>query len=209
MTAIRELFEQATQLWLAGGWCMAPIALVGAVMFGLGTHMYLRLREKGFEDLPEERWRRWVKVAEAREGRVGELLDVVTGSASLAHLAAAFAEVRATEVAPFRRELRLMKVCINTAPLLGLLGTVTGMLATFHALGTGSGGEQTMALVAQGISEALITTETGLVVALPGVFFQHVLVRKHERYEAFLARLETVCAQRLHRALHARPKQAS
>ena len=89
-------------------------------------------------------------------------------------------------------------------PLLGLLGTVTGMLTTFGALATGSGGEKTMSLVASGISEALITTETGLVVALPGLFFQYVLARKHERYKAFLAHLETTCTQSLFKRLRAR-----
>jgi biopolymer transport protein ExbB len=95
-------------------------------------------------------------------------------------------------------------VCISAAPLLGLLGTVTGMLATFEALASGSGGEQTMALVAKGISEALITTETGLVVALPGVFFSYQLGRKFERYQAFLAHVETVATQHLYRELKKR-----
>ena len=92
-----------------------------------------------------------------------------------------------------------MKVCVTAAPLLGLLGTVMGMLTTFGALASGSGGEKTMAMVAGGISEALITTETGLVIALPGLFMQYQLARKYERYKAFLAHLETVCTQGVHR----------
>jgi len=94
-----------------------------------------------------------------------------------------------------------MKICVGVAPLLGLLGTVTGMLATFEALASGSGGDKTMELVAKGISEALITTETGLVVALPGVFYQHLLARKYDQYKAFLAHLETVCTQTQYRKL--------
>ena len=94
-----------------------------------------------------------------------------------------------------------MKICIGVSPLLGLLGTVTGMLTTFSALATGSGGEKTMGLVAQGISEALITTETGLVLALPGLFFQYHLSRQHERYKSFLAHLETIYTQKLYKKL--------
>ena len=71
------------------------------------------------------------------------------------------------------------------------------MLATFKGLAEGSGGEKTMDLVAGGISEALITTETGLLIALPGLFFQYHLSRQSERYDAFLARLETACTQYL------------
>ena len=52
-----------------------------------------------------------------------------------------------------------------------------------------------MDLVAGGISEALITTETGLIVALPGLFLQYYLARERERYDAFLARLESACGK--------------
>ena len=84
---------------------------------------------------------------------------------------------------------------VSTAPLLGLLGTVTGMLATFYALAEGSGGQQTMDMIAAGISEALITTETGLIIALPGLFFQFRLSREKDMYATYLARLETACMQ--------------
>ena len=110
-----------------------------------------------------------------------------------------FEELRGREIRPFERDLRLMRVCVSAAPLVGLLGTVTGMLATFGALASGSGGDKTMGLVAEGISEALITTETGLLIALPGLFMQYQLARKHERYKAFLAHLESVCTQTLFR----------
>jgi biopolymer transport protein ExbB len=132
------------------------------------------------------------------------LLDFVTGGTSIRDTAVFFEELRTTEIAPFERDLRVMRICVSAAPLLGLLGTVTGMLATFGALSTGSGGEKTMGLVAGGISEALVTTETGLVIALAGLFFQYQLARKHERYKAFLAHLETVCTQNLHRKLRNR-----
>jgi hypothetical protein len=75
------------------------------------------------------------------------------------------------------------------------------MLATFGALASGSGGEKTMGLVAEGISEALITTETGLIIALPGLFFQYLLSRKLEGYKLFLAHLETICTQKLYKKL--------
>ena len=65
------------------------------------------------------------------------------------------------------------------------------------ALSEGSGGDQTMSAIAGGISEALVTTMTGLVIALPGLFFQYVLGRKFAEYRYFLDRLETMCRQRL------------
>ncbi|HXV76729.1 MAG TPA: MotA/TolQ/ExbB proton channel family protein, partial [Candidatus Polarisedimenticolaceae bacterium] len=125
------------------------------------------------------------------------------GATDLKEVAVRFAELDSTELAPFDRDLRFMRRAVSTAPLFGLLGTVTGMLATFAALATGSGGDKTMDLIAGGISEALITTETGLVIALPGLFFQFHLTRMRDRYEAFLAHLETVCTQRFYRRLRA------
>lgn len=204
-----QLCQQAFIIWKAGGWCMPPIGLAALVMFALGVHVYLRLGEKQFLSISEKKWRQWIDHPEERKGPIGEMLDFVAGGNTLQKMSTYFEELRTSEIAPFERDLRVMRICITVSPLLGLLGTVTGMLATFGALASGSGGEKTMALVAKGISEALITTETGLVIALPGIFFQYQLARKFERYKAFLAHLETVCAQKLYKSLHSRHNEIS
>ncbi|MEP9409830.1 MAG: MotA/TolQ/ExbB proton channel family protein [Candidatus Brocadia sp.] len=176
---------------------MAALAANALVLFGLGMHLSLKLKGKGFRFVPEKTWRRWIDHPDEREGPIGVLLDFVTSGNSLRQIATLFQELRTTEIALFERDLRVMKICVSASPLLGLLGTVTGMLTTFGALASGSGGEKTMSLVAGGISEALITTETGLVIALPGLFFQYHLARQCERYKSFLAHLETICTQKL------------
>lgn len=196
-------WDEVAKIWIDGGWCMPLLAALAMITFAVGIHVNLRLSGKRYKDVPEALWKRWVDVPTRREGAIGELLDNVAGAASVKEQATAFAEIRATELAPFQRDLRVMKVCVAAAPLLGLLGTVTGMLQTFAALATGSGGDQTMALVAKGISAALITTETGLVIAIPGLFFRYLISRRFEEYRAFLAHLETVCTQKLHRRLRA------
>jgi biopolymer transport protein ExbB len=198
------LLGQAYAIWMDGGWAMPFIALTSLVLFAVGMSVWLRLLGKGHRGVPERTWRHWIENPEERRGKIGRLLDRVTGVDSAQAAQSAFTELRAIELVPFERDLRVMKVCISAAPLLGLLGTVTGMLATFGALASGSGGEKTMAMIAGGISEALITTETGLVVALPGLFFQYQLVRRHQGYRAFLAHLETVCTQAFHRKAHLR-----
>ena len=71
------------------------------------------------------------------------------------------------------RNLTLIKIISVVAPLLGLLGTVTGMINTFQAItlfGTGD-----PKLMAGGISQALVTTVLGLVVAIPTVFLYTLL----------------------------------
>jgi biopolymer transport protein ExbB len=198
---LSTLWEQATVIWLSGGWAMIAIASTAFVMFALGINIWLRLHQKGFLSVNEKTWRKWINHPELRRGPIGKLLDFITGANSLKETEVFLEELQMTEVRPFERDLKVMKICVSVAPLLGLLGTVTGMLATFAALSTGAGGDKTMGMVAKGISEALITTETGLVIALPGMFFQYQLVRKHEQYKAFLAHLETVCNQKLYKKL--------
>ncbi|MCD4779438.1 MAG: MotA/TolQ/ExbB proton channel family protein [Candidatus Omnitrophica bacterium] len=194
-----SFWKQAFSLWLSGGWGMIAIAVIALVQFGLGAHVYLKLKEKGFQSVPEKVWRHWIDHPTEREGPIGELLNSVTGGKSIKQTTILFEELQKTEVASFDRDLRFMKTCVSAAPLLGLLGTVTGMLATFGALAAGSGGEKTMGMVAGGISEALITTETGLVIALPGLYFQYQLAREHDRYKFFLAHLQTVWTQKIFR----------
>lgn len=204
----QDLWEQAREIWAAGGWAMSAIAVIALTIFGLGVHVSLRLRSKGFRAVSEETWRGWIRRPSERRGAIGDILDFLDGAATVKEVADRFKKLRVSQVQPFARDLRVMKIFVSAAPLVGLLGTVTGMLATFEALSSGSGGEKTIAMVASGISEALITTETGLVIALPGLFFQYQLARKFERYKSFLAHMESVIAQSVERGRRARMRES-
>ncbi len=81
----------------------------------------------------------------------------------------------------------LLQILVTTAPLLGLLGTVTGMLATFQGLNEGNG--NTLDLVAAGISEAMITTETGLVIAIPASLLVLLIGSRIQSVETTLLRI--------------------
>jgi biopolymer transport protein ExbB len=201
---LNTLWDEASAIWISGGWAMIAIATIALVMFAMGTHIHFKLKNTGFQSVSEKTWRRWIDRPAERKGPIGALLDFVTGGTSINDTKVRCEQVRTTETTPFERDLRVMKICVSAAPLVGLLGTVTGMLATFGALATGSGGDKTMGLVASGISEALITTETGLVIALPGLFFQYQLSRRYQRYKAFLAHLENACTQNLYRKIRER-----
>ncbi len=209
LAELQDLWSQALTLWRSGGWAMFAIAGIALVMFGVGVHIGFSLRDTGLGSVSERTWRGWLDRPDERRGPIGELLDAVSAETRLSELTTRFAEERATRVAPFERDLRVMRVCVSAAPLVGLLGTVTGMLATFRALAEGSGGDKTMALVAGGISEALVTTETGLVIALPGLFLLYHLTRRFEVYKAFLGHVETVCTQKLHRSDSAGRRRAA
>jgi len=73
----------------------------------------------------------------------------------------------------------LAGVMAATAPLLGLLGTVTGMVTTFQVITLY--GNQNPVLMADGISEALITTQSGLVIAFPLILFKQRLEEQIKR----------------------------
>ena len=105
----------------------------------------------------------------AMRGGIALMIRVATqntrnGAAPRAAFAACQAECRNY----MGRDLTILAVLTALAPLLGLLGTVMGMIDTFDAVAAIGG--DTGARVADGISQALITTQFGLVVAVPGVF---------------------------------------
>ena len=71
------------------------------------------------------------------------------------------------------QRINYLNVVGNLAPMLGLLGTVQGMIYAFAALGTTAAGAAQQAMLALNISMALLTTAAGLVVAVPAVGFFH------------------------------------
>jgi biopolymer transport protein ExbB len=94
-----------------------------------------------------------VKAGLLRVGRTREELELALQDAS------------AHELANLERGLPILATVAMIAPLLGFLGTVTGMINSFEALA--SVGLNNPAAVAKGISEALITTAAGLMIAIP------------------------------------------
>src|SRR5690625_1230169 len=78
---------------------------------------------------------------------------------------AAFSEASLLEEARLSRGLRPLATIAQVAPLLGLLGTVTGMILSFAEIASQSAGNP--ALMALGIRQALVTTAAGLIVAIP------------------------------------------
>lgn len=88
----------------------------------------------------------------------------------------------------FRRQRLLIGAMIAAAPLLGLLGTVAGMVRTFESLA--AHGARSVEGLASGISEALLNTEAGLVVAIPGVLVLYGAHRLMQKGLQDLVRLE-------------------
>ena len=90
----------------------------------------------------------------------------------------------------FRQQRVVLGAMIAAAPLLGLLGTVSGMMKTFNSLAERVG-EKSMEGLAHGISEVLVATESGLAVAIPALLLVYLAHRMVHRSTQELNQLET------------------
>ncbi len=102
----------------------------------------------------------------------------------------------AHEASLLSANMRILGAVANLAPMLGLLGTVIGMIKAFDVIsqhGTGSPG-----MVASGISEALITTAAGLVIGIPSLAFYHFL---RGRVDKFIYEMEDVAIELMEKVI--------
>jgi len=101
------------------------------------------------------------------KGKITELTDLalISDEVSLFEL---------NRLAWIKRRIPVLSVLLALAPLSGLFGTVTGMLNTFAGLANATASKP-IDSISSGISEALITTQVGLLIAIPGLFLFHYL----------------------------------
>jgi len=183
-----ELFVRFVELMNAGGWVMW-------VLFGLNLFLWYGL---GYRALLLRRGtrgnvRRLIEKHEKRSDQqeLRGLLDKAVADALEAASDARAIGVNVRKhidgaLMPYYSDVKkygvLVKTIVILAPLIGLLGTVDGMIETFDALQSSSMFSQGTS-ISGGISKALFTTELGLVVAVPGLIFGRVLDLKANRYE--------------------------
>jgi len=102
---------------------------------------------------------------------------------SLSHmesLSNAFFRASSQELARYQQGMATLDTCITAAPLLGLLGTVTGMMRTFGSLGTGDIGAAA-GQITGGVAEALIATMCGLGIAILCLFPYNIMNARTEQ----------------------------
>ncbi len=138
------------------------------------------------------------KIAEAKTicDEHGSYLAIVISS-GLSHFGSmlgfydmqtAMQEASERELSRLYRKLEYLSFIAATAPMLGLLGTVTGMIASFNQIAISDGAAKPSQL-ADGISEALVTTCLGLIIAIPTMFFVSFF---RNRIDSYVAEAETV-----------------
>lgn len=154
-----NLFWQTVDYLSQGGWIMGPLVAVSVAMWVLIVDRLSEFRQLS-------------------KGGLGQLLEDDFKREHSGHPALdreILMEVALRLRRRLDRRLSLIAVLAAIAPLLGLLGTVLGMIETFDVIAMfGTGNARAMA---GGISVALITTQTGLLVAIPGLLMSNRLSR--------------------------------
>ncbi|MBN9693794.1 MAG: MotA/TolQ/ExbB proton channel family protein [Verrucomicrobia bacterium] len=195
---MESMFLKIWKSWVDGGSIMIPLALVAVALYAGGLNLLAYLKRRRFTPSSEAQMREWVAHPEKAEGEVGEIIRYTQdGVRSLNDVSKRFEEVIAAKIPEVDRRLVFLNVLVAAAPLLGLLGTVMGMLVTFKAIAQGGG--KTVDAMADGISQALITTEMGLLIALPGMFLAYQIRRRRNEYVGFLASLESISLRHFRR----------
>ena len=192
-----ELIILTKALFVAGGVVMPPLVLcILLLWYGLGYRFWVMKEPKsmGVRDMLkyyQEHADKPAKDIIARATRQGIALKKKGVKNLRRHLDAAFYEYE-REIGKFSV---LIRVVILISPLLGLLGTVIGMIETFDSLATMTLHSQSGG-IAGGISQALFTTQMGLTVAIPGLLAHSILIRKQRQIEQDLSQVkDLLCHQ--------------
>lgn len=206
--------ESLWRLFRKGGYVMPAILVASIVALAFAIERGVALRSsvqtpRGLaEDVASRLSRGGTGAAAALvEGRDGALPKVL--AATLGRLSdgrAGMEEAASAEsyraLYELRRNVRPIGIVASVAPLMGLLGTVLGMIKAFDvASGGGLGRGQELA---RGIAEALLTTGAGLIVAIPALVAYHYF---RARAEDFTRRSEADAASFIDRALASRARK--
>jgi biopolymer transport protein ExbB len=207
MTDLLELIRQ-------GGWIMYPIGLFSVVGLTIAIERMFALRRALVIDpevvklvdafdgdtSPEQA----LKACRQRGGAYARIIEEVIRARNLSHgqVIETMHATGRTQLGMLERGLTVLEIIASTSPLLGLLGTVLGMVAVFNAItAQGLGNPQ---VLSDGISKALVTTVAGLIVAIPALACHSWLSRRvddlgtemQERATGFIAKLVTLRGER-------------
>jgi len=172
----------------AGGLMMLPIILCSIIATGIIIERlyYLRLPKIAPAKLLPSLWQ-VIKLNKLNQAKLLEIRDnsplgriLAAGLANAKHgrdiMKESIEEAAGHVIHDLERYLNMLGTIAAIAPLLGLLGTVFGMIEIFS--GFMSNGLTNTPVLASGIGKALITTAAGLSVAIPTVFFHRYLLRR-------------------------------
>ncbi len=173
---------------VAGGICMWPIMLGSVAMLALTIEHIVTLQikkvapQKLISDIHQHlKENRLEDVKNLVEGRQNPIAKIVRGGLEKAGhgrevISETVADIGSREVLGMQRKISWLSIIAVIEPMLGLLGTVTGMITAFNVIAAGGAGKP--ALLAKGVSEALITTAAGLIIGIPAMVLHFIFKNK-------------------------------
>jgi biopolymer transport protein ExbB len=200
----------------AGGWLMIPILLCRVVAAAICAERLWSLQRSRIvpQNLLAQVWsalrNREVDAAKLTElgasSPLGQVLAAGIANAGRGRdaMKEAMEEAAAQAMVDLERYLTSLGVIASISPLLGLLGTVVGMIQVFTALVIEGGGNPIA--LAGGISTALITTAAGLFVAIPALMFHRFLERRVDELVMVMQREATKLVDILQSRLEDEPR---
>ncbi len=192
---LHDLMEKLMGQIQAGGDTMIPLLIVSVVMWTLAVYKFRSFAGERGRDLGRDELSRMMRDCDADIPEdLARWQQEIIWEYRMFHCSDSGLNRDILEALRIRldagvsRHVRTILILAAVAPLLGLLGTVTGMIYTFDVISIfGTGNARALA---GGISEALITTQSGLVIAVPGMIVGGLLYRSAEKIRA---RMELFC----------------
>ena len=198
---LSELLREISSLFEAGGTIIFALVLVAFAIFfwifAIFQKLYFScLRSRYYENEIAQRLNNgdsyesihtWLS---DKTGIVPKILNysLADRGEDYSEIKHCFDEARDAEINQIDKEFGVLKALVKSAPLLGLLGTVIGMVDSFSVFNLDflSGPD----LIAHGISKALITTQIGLIIALPGLFGLQYLKSLRDKLDRTIGQLD-------------------
>ena len=188
---MRHLFYIIESYMRSGGLVMVPILLVSFFMWLLIINRLIFLRRLHVKNISRHRAGELVRSGTLPDSRYRGVTSLLVRQflAARSHDPVLddfiLDEIVVGLVSSLDTYLSTIRVLAAIAPLLGLLGTVLGMMGTFDVITIfGTGNARAMA---GGISVALVTTQTGLMVSIPGLYMGGFLARRAENLKVRIA----------------------
>jgi biopolymer transport protein ExbB len=191
--------ESLAKVWnffVIGGWFMAPLVICSVILLAVIVWKAVDLRMDRIipDDLAARLHEAGALTAAGKFGTLQQALlhdrsvlaaiaraGLLANHPDLASAARAAEACGREEVAEMERGISVMEVIFTIAPMLGLIGTVSGLVRIFGNFGEGARDAAAASEIAAGIAEAMNTTIAGLAVAVPALIAQVFFSRKVER----------------------------
>jgi biopolymer transport protein ExbB len=196
------------QLWVVGGWCMWPLGVTNIVAVAFTIYGYLIVRESktlapdlipGIQDaIGKLHLDDAMKICSGTPSMLTNVLHaglqrISDGVLDVGSMEKAMEEASVEETQVGLKMINYISISAQIAPMLGLLGTVSGMIKAFEKIGRGAMGKPE--LLANDIGEALITTAYGLIVGIPAMCFFFYL---KSRYTANITKMGRIIGNLSH-----------